>query len=357
MTSPRIALVAIPLMARSGVYRSAHDLVRAAAELGLEWSALLGMRPDAPGSPIETSGVHEFTFDRHGTSSLRDIASTIDSSPEVRAADVVITLISQSDIAMAKTERRRDTAWIAWVRGKPWPGAGEQSNLRRLALMALETKALRRADEVWATTQVLASEFASARRAIIVPAGIAAMNRVSWGEDGKLPLVWAGRVDIDKRPGLFLDVVQHSGHRGRIYGEGPLTEELRARNVAGVEWAGWASADSLWNDASIYVGTSAREAFGRSAVEAAAAGLPVILASDYGAAPLLFTDPQLSQLCVVGSSDPSEWASAVQTLIEDDELRRTVSDHVNQNAAALTIGASVKRATMQAAALLERRTA
>ena len=357
MTAPRVALVAIPLMARSGVYRSAHDLVRAATDQGLEWSALLGMRPDAPGSPIDTPGVREFTFDRHGTSSLRDIASLIDSSAEVQDADVVITLISQSDIAMARTQRRRDTAWVAWVRGKPWPAAGEQSSLRRLLLMALETKALRRADEVWATTPVLASEFESARRAVIVPAGIAAMTRVSWGDDGELPLVWAGRVDIDKRPELFLEVIQRSGHRGRIYGEGPLTAELRARNVDGVEWAGWASAESLWNDASIYVGTSAREAFGRSAVEAASAGLPVILASDYGAAPLLFTDPQLSKLCVVDSSDPSVWASAVQKLIEDAGLRRTVSDHVNQNAAALTIDASVKRATMQAAALLERRAA
>ncbi|MGN6218388.1 MAG: glycosyltransferase family 4 protein [Microbacterium sp.] len=301
--------------------------------------------------------MNEFTFDRHGPSSLRDIATVIDSSAEVQDADVVITLISQSDIAMTKSRHRRDTAWVAWVRGKPWPASGEQSNLRRLGLMALETRALRRADEVWATTPVLASEFASARRALIVPAGIAAIHRLSWGENGALPLVWAGRIDIDKRPELFLEVVERTGHRGRIYGEGPLSANLRAKDIAGLEWAGWAPAESLWNDASIYLGTSSREAFGRSAVEAAAAGLPVILSSDYGAAPLLFTDPLLSNLCVLNNSDPLAWASAARALIDDDELRRRVSDHVSQNAAALTIDASVSRAATQAAALLGRRAA
>lgn len=341
---PRVLLVSIPLMARSGVYRSTHDLVRAARELGHEWSAIIGVRPSAAGAPLRTSGVHELEFVERGRAGIAEVRRIVESAAEACEADVIVSLISQSDVAVSGSEVRHGRRWVAWVRGKPWPAAGEQHTLRRVLLRAVETRALRQADEVWATTSVLAADFASARSAEIIPAGVPSMTRTSWGVRSDLPLVWAGRLDIDKRPELFVEIVRESGHSGRVYGEGPLAAELRAISPDSVEWAGWSDATSLWVDASIFVGTSGREAFGRSAVEAAGAGLPVIIGSNYGAAPLLFTSPDLADLCVIDSARPADWARAVRRLLNDAELRATVSEHVCANARQLTIESSVRRA-------------
>ncbi|SDG33035.1 glycosyltransferase family 4 protein [Microbacterium pygmaeum] len=319
----------------------------------MDWKAVIGIRPTASGAPLKTSGVRELEFTWHGRDSVRRIREIAEVSPEIASSDVVISLISQSDIAFSRSRARASAKWVAWVRGKPWPAAGEQSLLRRLPLRWLETRALRSADEVWATTPVLASEFAAARAAEIVPAGIGGVSRTSWGTEGAGPLVWAGRVDVDKRPGLFIDIVEKTRHPGRLFGEGPLTVDLQKRHADGLTWAGWADADELWNGASVFVGTSAREAFGRSAVEAAAAGLPIVIARDYGAAPLLVTSDEMRRACVVESDDPEVWANAVRRILDDQDLRRAVSDHVYANAKQLTIAASVKIAAERAMTLVD----
>lgn len=339
----KVVLVAVPLMARSGIYRSTHDLVRAASAAGYQWSALLGMRPDAAGEPVTTPGVREFTFRERGRAGQRAIRQLLAEAPEVRQADVVVSLISQSDVALARMGRSLQKPWIAWVRGKPWPAAGEQSAIRRVVLRRMETRALRAADDVWATTPVLAAEFATARAATIVPAGIGAVERVADGSNGEGPLVWAGRLDVDKRPELLLDIAEAVGHRARMHGTGPLRDALLARR-SHVELPGWTAAGDLWRGASIFIGTSSREAFGRSAVEAAAAGLPLILADAYGAAPLLFTDESLRAVCVIDGSDPARWAAAVSRLLDDPGLRQEVSRHVHANAQTLTIEGSVRSA-------------
>jgi len=350
--APSIALVSVPVMARSGVYRSTHDLVRAARARGLDWSAIIGVRPTAAGEPMVTLGVREFEFSGRGRAGVRQLRRIIDDSPEIAAADVVISMITQSDVAMAGAGARQNRTWVAWVRGKPWPATGEQSSLRRLLLRLVETRALRAAEEVWATTPVLAQEFATAVGAEIIPAGIPSTLRLSTGLHAGGPLVWAGRVDTDKRPALFVDIVERTGHPGRIFGDGPLRAGLSTRKVAGLSWEGWSDADALWKGASVFVGTSDREAFGRSAVEAAAAGLPLVIGANYGAAPLLFTSPELADACVIDSNDPDDWAAAVTRLINNEPLRVAVSEHVYTNAQALTIEASVERASQRGATLL-----
>jgi glycosyltransferase involved in cell wall biosynthesis len=340
----RVCLVAMPLMARSGVYRSTYDLVGQARAAGHDWTAVVGIRPGASGSaPADADGVREVAVTRHGRGVVDEVAEVLRSTPEVQRADHVVTLITQSDVAMARTRREVPGRWACWVRGLPWPDAGEQTFVRRQLLRRLETSALRKADDVWATTEVLAAQIASARRAAIVPAGVPAAPRTSHGESSDAPLVWAGRVDDDKRPGFFVEVVEALGARGRVVGEGPLVERLRATSPASVEWTGWRDPGELWSDASLYLGTSRREAFGRSAVEAAQAGLPMVLTDQYGAAPLLFTEPDLRKRFVVGVDDLPAWTTAVRALLDDAGLRREVSDHVWANAQQLTISASVDR--------------
>lgn len=344
LRGPKVCLVAMPLMARSGVYRSTYDLVAQARADGYDWTALVGVRPDASGTaPTGVEGVRELAVSSHGRAVLDEVGDVLRNAPEVQQADHVITLITQSDVAMARSRRSVGARWTCWVRGLPWPDVGEQTFLRRHLLRRVESSALRKADDVWATTPILASQISSARAAALVPAGIPAGSRRSLGEDADSPLVWAGRVDSDKRPEFFVELVEALGHAGRVVGEGPLVERLRATSPASVEWSGWRDPSELWSDASLYLGTARREAFGRCAVEAAQAGLPIVLTDQYGAAPLLFTDPDLRARFVLPVDDKAAWVQAVQALLDDAELRRRVSDHVCANAERLTIAASVDR--------------
>ena len=150
-------------------------------------------------------------------------------------------------------------------------------------------------------------------------------------------------MDADKRPEFFVELVEALGVQGRVVGEGPLVEGLRASSPASVEWSGWRDPSELFADASLYLGTARREAFGRCAVEAAQAGLPIVLTDQYGAAPLLFTDPGLRARFVLPVDDKARWVEAVRALLDDAALRRQVSDHVWANAQRLTIASSVDR--------------
>jgi glycosyltransferase involved in cell wall biosynthesis len=330
-------------MARSGVYRSTYDLVTEGRRQGFDWTALIGLRETASGeSPSDVPEVFEFTVERHGRQVVDELVGVFSTHPAVAQADVVVTLITQSDLALNRMRSTLQAKWVAFVRGLPWPDRGEQSLLRRTYMRRFESSALRRADEVWATTPILAAQIASARRAEIVPAGVPSAPRISHGADGVAPLIWAGRVDVDKRPGFFVDLVDSMGLRGRMYGTGPLESEIAAKKSAGVTLEGWAAPGKLWLGGSLYLGTSSREAFGRSAVEAAQAGLPIILTDQYGAAEFLFTDPELKTLCVLPTDDAEAWRSSIRRLLDDDALRRRISDHVHANASTLTIEASAK---------------
>ncbi|WP_123520406.1 glycosyltransferase [Frigoribacterium sp. PhB24] len=327
-------------MARSGVYRSAHDLVAEARARGFDWRAVVGLRPTARGTVASTPGVREVTVRAHGRAVVDEVGRLVSSAPEVRAADVVVTLVTQSDVALAQLRGRSARPWVAWVRGLPWPAPGEQSVVRRAALRLVEGRALRTADDVWATTTVLAGEVARVRRPHLVPAGIRLPPRRSRGE-AATPLVWAARFDVDKRPGAFVELAARAGVPARLHGHGPLEAGLRASLPDGVTMPGWVDPAALWDDAGLFVGTASREAFGRSAVEAAASGLPILLGDSYGAAPLLVTDPDLRRRIVLPVDEPERWLAAVHDLTGDPALRRTVSDHVAANASLLSVAASV----------------
>lgn len=327
-------------MARSGVYRSTLDLVAEARSRGLDWSAVVGLRPTAAGTSAPAAGVREVEVLQHGLGVVDEVGRLMLDSVEVREADVVVTLVTQSDVAAARLGSRLGAAWIAWVRGLPWPAAGEQTALRRRVLELVEGRALRSAHDVWATTTVLADAVARARRPALVPAGVPAAPRLSRGEaSGRL--VWAARLDVDKRPRAFADLVAATGVPGAMYGHGPLEAELRREAPSGLSVLGWADPAALWADAAVFVGTASREAFGRSAVEAALAGVPIVLGDAYGAAPLLVTDAELRRRFVLPVGDPGPWMTAIGDLVGDAALRRRLSDHVHANASVLTIARSV----------------
>ncbi|MGW6132162.1 glycosyltransferase family 4 protein [Cellulomonas sp. NPDC055163] len=336
---PRVLLVASPLHARSGVYRSSRELVAEARRRGLRWSLLLGVAGSAAGSRPDDDPpwVVEDTDVAGGLRGLRSLRGRIEGFAGQTGADVVVSLLPQTDMALSTTR----LPWVAYLRGLPWPERGESSTVRALAWERLERAALTRARATWATTPVLADGVSLRRPTVIVPAGIAPVPR-SWdGRGGRRRVVWAARYDHDKSPGTFLQVMDGTGLDGRMFGSGPLRASIEAAAPVNVTVGGWVPPDGLWDGALAYVGTSAREAFGRSAVEAAMSGVPVVLSEAFGCAELLYRDADLRRRLVLPRGDARSYRRALEDLAADEGLRRAVSDHLSESAERLTIAGSV----------------
>lgn len=340
----RVHLVAAPLMARSGVYNSLFDLIEEARNQGMPWTGTVGMRPGAPGTVRSHDAVTSAEVDRHGLTVVAEIRQILAADDNYSRADWVITLITQSDIAVfldTLMGRRSRASWVSYIRGLPWPAKGEQSEPRRQLLRLLETASLRRARDVWVTTETLAEDVRPWVAPLVVRPGIKSLPTFNSGQNAPGHLVWAGRLDVDKRPELFAEVCEQVQHDGRIFGDGPLRDELNTAKWGFCKAVGWATPEQMWPAASIYVGTSYREAFGRSAVEASLAGVPIVVGHKYGAARMLITDPDIAAFCVVESDDPSEWARVIRQLLDDPALMARVAEHTHRNAQKLTIDSSV----------------
>jgi glycosyltransferase involved in cell wall biosynthesis len=323
---------------------SAKELVEAARARGLDWSAVIGMRTDQglEDVPESREGFHEVWVDsRTIPRRFRAVHKILDSHPSIKSADVVVSLIPMSDIMLARKRATSSRKWVAFVRGLPWPDYGETSWLRRKFWLSLESRALKAADEVWATTTILSEQISAIRKPIIVPAGIKPVPHVASQHVSGGNIVWAGRMAVDKNPGLFLEMMSQIEHPAVMYGGGAMRDRLAQAASANVTVSGWAKPDELWRDARVFVGTSSREAFGRSAVEAAFSGLPVILGDGYGAARLLIKDPDLYSRFVLPITKPNLWIKALRDLLADEELSARLANHVRENAQQLTIQASV----------------
>lgn len=336
----RVCFVAAPLTARSGVYRSSRELVAEARAQGLDWSLVLGVSSKARGeAPVDDDPwISETEMEPSGVGGIRTLQRTLSSLEQVRDSDMIVSLIPQSDMALALGSRR----WVAYLRGLPWPEVGESSSLKRRLWKALETGALQRADAVWATTPLLRQHANLRRDVALVPAGLDPVAR-SW--DGVGPrdtVVWAARYDADKNPYLFLEAMRGLPLKGVMYGSGPLEDELRKAAPPNVTVGGWVDPARLWDDALAYVGTSNREAFGRSAVEAAMSGVPLIISDQFGAGPLLYTDDSKRADYILPLSDVGPWRDALMRLASDEQARVDVSEHLWVSGQQLTVSRSVR---------------
>ncbi|WIE76074.1 glycosyltransferase [Curtobacterium sp. MCSS17_007] len=334
-------IVAAPLSARSGVYRSTLDLVAAARRRGLDWQACIGVRAEASGRPTTAPGVIEYTARDHGARVVHEVQRR--SAPSVAAADVVISMVPQSDVAVSAARSVGSPLRIAWVRGLPWPARGEQPGWRRSAIAAIERRALRRADAVWVTSPLLREEMGWGPSATVVPAGIPILDRRHDGSDAG-ELIFAGRLSAEKNIEMFLEVAHRTALPARVHGEGPLLSSAQRTAASSVRWHGWTPHEDVWAAPGTLLCPSHREAFGRSAVEAASAGVPVVLSDRTGVAPLLFRDPDLERRFVLPVGDVPAWVAAVRALTADEDLRRRVSSHLAASARRLSEDASLDAA-------------
>lgn len=341
----RICVIAAPLIARSGVYNSTVELVRAARRAGLDWSAVLGVSTKAGGAPILEDGIREFSREPSGLTGVRRLSRDVARLPEVEDADLLISMVPQTDMALSLGSK----PWVAYLRGLPWPAVAEAGAAKTAAWRTLELLALRRAREVWATTPTLARDVGSVVDRLVPPGLVPPTTPPGSPVPGTGDVVWAARFSRDKNPELFLDALRGTDVRGVMYGSGPLEAEVRAAVPSNVHVGGWRSRDEVWASARVYVGTSTREAFGRSAVEAAMLGIPVVMSRAFGCAEMLYTDAALAQHLVLDPADVSAWTSAITRLSVDEGFYRDAASHLKENARRLTVESAVENVRLAAA--------
>ena len=337
----KVTFVAAPLTARSGVYRSARELVAEGRAQGHDWSLYLGVSSQASGQkpPDDPSWIVESPMEPGGVQGVVALSRALRAVPVVAECDIVVSLIPQTDMALALGRK----SWVSYARGLPWPAQGEASASKALVWRSLERLALRRAKAVWCTTEVLKHEMGLRQPVRIVPPGLDLVQRTWDGRGDRGTAVWAARYNSDKNPQLFLDALAPlPALKGVMYGSGELESSITQKAPANVRVGGWVDPTSLWDDALVYVGTSHREAFGRSAVEAAMNGIPVVLADSFGCASLLVTDEELRDLLVLPREDVARWTNVLRLLASDEDLRVKVSDHLVANAAKLTVAGSAR---------------
>jgi glycosyltransferase involved in cell wall biosynthesis len=133
----------------------------------------------------------------------------------------------------------------------------------------------------------------------------------------------AGRLVAEKGYDMAIGAARAAGMPLVVAGEGP--DEARLRSLsdgAEVTFAGHVSEDEvrslLAGAAVVLVPSRWDEPFGYAALDALAAGVPVLV-SDRGALPSIVGAPD----CVVGEDDVDAWSDALSRLWSDPELRRS----------------------------------
>lgn len=165
-------------------------------------------------------------------------------------------------------------------------------------------------------------------------------------------IVAAGRLSAEKQYGVLIDafakvVAVRPEWDLRIYGGGPEKENLRKKiDTLGlynsVRLMGSVSPiEPEWAKGAIAASTSRHESFGMTLVEAMRCGLPVVSSDcDYG--PREIIRPGADGL-LVPVSDAGAVADALLTLIDDEPLRRRMSEAAVRNASRFDPGQVAKK--------------
>ena len=143
--------------------------------------------------------------------------------------------------------------------------------------------------------------------------------------------LYVGRLAAEKRVDFLLDLfprVRHATGAGTalVYvGGGPATEDLRARGVEDVHFAGYLRGVALaeaFAAADLFVFASETETFGNVVLEAIASGLPVIVVDKGGVKESAI--PGVTGIRVP-PGDADAFAAACVALLEDDHERERLS--------------------------------
>lgn len=217
-------------------------------------------------------------------------------------------------------------------------------NLRRAAFVQF-TSALERQEARWETYP----------QAVVIPNGLPLYTEETNSDTNgdTCRVLFLARLDPIKRLELLLQAIAQLQQQGEtlkliVAGDGApdYVQKLHKKTAelgiaALVEWAGFVSGEkkrALLRKADLLVVPSYYESFGVAAVEALAAGVPVIVSEAVGIAP----DVSAAGAGLVVSSDVKNLADALQQLIENPEQRhqmgmngqRLVREHYSVEAVA-----------------------
>jgi glycosyltransferase involved in cell wall biosynthesis len=163
-------------------------------------------------------------------------------------------------------------------------------------------------------------------------------------------VLFVGRLEPGKRPGLFLDVVECLRQRGheldaRMVGDGPLRSDLERRaDTLGVQLLGVRTdVPDLMRETAVLVMTSAADTEGMPGVlvEAGLSGVPVVSTAAAGVDDVV-TDGVTG--FVVDSGRPAEIADRVDTLVTHPDVRATMGARAREQCTrSFTISASAEQ--------------
>jgi glycosyltransferase involved in cell wall biosynthesis len=177
---------------------------------------------------------------------------------------------------------------------------------------------------------------------------VGAVGRLVW-EKGYAELFAAAKRLLARRPGLAVVV---AGPFDADKGD-PLTPvDVAAAEAAGVRFLGHRDdPERLYSAFDIYVLASHREGFPRSAMEAAASGLPIVATDIRGCREVV--DHERTGL-LVPARDPAALEAAIDRLAGDAATRRRLGDAAAAKARAEFDQAQIIARTLEAYARLER---
>ncbi len=145
-------------------------------------------------------------------------------------------------------------------------------------------------------------------------------------------LLWMARFDPQKDPLACLDLAETArpGEVVVMAGEGALfdhvREEARRRNL-GVVFTGWVDPRLAFTAADLFVTTSRWEGLPQAALEAAAAGLPVVAVAAPGNTDLLAWG--VDAVIVPDTATPTT-VSAIRRLLDNDVARRELGQRLQR---------------------------
>jgi len=246
-------------------------------------------------------------------------------------------LFSVSSLGAMWAIRRLDNLVIS-VWGSDVKPAGEGETYKE---QLIKRYLLNRGDCLISISEYLAHEveryLKSPKRIEIVPWGvdIDTFRPIERGAPSEVINVgFAKRLHPLSGPDILLRAFQYARERCKrelllkIAGSGPMEKKLKQEAARlgladSVEWSGWVGTPEglrdFYHSIDMFVMPSRRESFGVSAVEASAAGLPVI-ASRFGGIPEIVVHGETGLL--LDPDDIDGFGEAIRTLSENGDLRR-----------------------------------
>ena len=340
-----------------GPIASVHGLGRALVERGHEVTVFttdldgwLPMDPP-PGRSGEIDGVHVRYFETsvgkrvHRAPAMRDALRS-----DVGDFDVVHVhgLFTWPSVQGAREAERAGVPFVLSPRGMLVRDLIQRRGRVRkeLWIRAFERRTFETASLIHATSDLEAEElrqFSFARRpSVTIPNGVDAPESLADGaavspEVARLAqrddvVLYVGRVNWKKGLDRLLEAVTSLG-RGHLAIAGnddgylaELKEAIRARGASDrvtlLGHVDGADKAALFASSRVLALVSHNENFGNVVLEGMAAGLPVVVSHAVGAAPIVAG----SGAGVVTSGDPVEIADALERILADDVLARSLGD-------------------------------